>query len=216
LGPSDLIRRYFDKVAPDYSTRSARGFWNHLREREWRSIEELLQPVRGEKLLELGCGAGFYSHRLKARFGVDVFGVDAAPEMVRQAGRLGVPAWCGQAEDIDHIPDESFDMVLAAGMLEFVMEPRRVLEQATRVLRPGGRLVLLIPRAGARGLAYDWVHRWQGCPAWTRPKEYYIEQLRDLNLSLESQRLSTPISLVLSLRKNSVPADSAAVAALGV
>lgn len=210
---SDLVRNYFDRAAAEYSARSSRGWWNHFREREWRAVVPLLKPRLGEKLLELGCGAGFYSERLKQRFAVEAFGVDASSEMVKQAVQRGVPAWCGPVEEIDHIPSRSFDIVLAAGLLEFVADPKPALRQAARVLRPGGRLVILVPRSGALGLAYDWIHRWQGCPAWTRTPVYYIQQLQNLNMTFLSERTPTPISIALSFRNDSHAGNSGALSA---
>jgi len=115
-----------------------------------RSIEALdLAP--GETVLELGCGTGNSFARLRERVGPtgSVVGLDASRGMVdaarQRASRNGwqnVSVVRGDAQQYP-VPDGTFDAVYAAMSLSAVPEPERAVGATRRVLRPGGRVVVL-------------------------------------------------------------------------
>jgi 2-polyprenyl-6-hydroxyphenyl methylase/3-demethylubiquinone-9 3-methyltransferase len=92
------------------------------------------------QILDVGCGAGFLANALAAE-GHEVTGIDASPESLSVAathdatGRVRYVA--GDALALP-FPAQSFDAVCAMDFLEHVEEPARVVEEAARVLRPGG------------------------------------------------------------------------------
>ena len=99
----------------------------------------------GEQVLDIGCGDGNYTGPAAERTGSAV-GLDQSPEMLRAAEeRLhAVPGlrWVeGDASKLP-FPDSTFDAVLIVTVLCFSGDPQKVVAEAFRVLRPGGRLVL--------------------------------------------------------------------------
>lgn len=106
-------------------------------------------PLTGHGL-EIGVGSG----RFAAPLGVQV-GIDPSPAMLAIARSRGIEAVEGTAE---HLPfgDEMFDHALVVTTLCFVESPRRMLDEAGRVLKPGGRLVIgFIDRDSALGRRYE-------------------------------------------------------------
>ena len=103
---------------------------------------------RGERLLEVGCGLGTDLLQF-ARGGAIVSGVDLTPrsiELVRQRFALyGFPV-SAQVADAEYLPfeDNLFDVVYSFGVLHHTPNTRHALEEAHRVLRPGGRLILML------------------------------------------------------------------------
>ena len=102
-------------------------------------VVELLAPRPGERILDLGCGDGVLALRL-AELGCTVVGVDAAPDMVRQARTRGVDARLGDGTALAF--EREFDAVFSNAALHWMSaEPDAVLAGVARALLPGGRFV---------------------------------------------------------------------------
>jgi SAM-dependent methyltransferase len=91
-------------------------------------------------VLEVGCGPGEASERIRRELGADVVAIDISPRMVELARARGVDARLGDVQALD-LADGSVDCALAAWMLYHVQDVDRALAELERVLRPGGRLV---------------------------------------------------------------------------
>jgi SAM-dependent methyltransferase len=140
----------------EHLARAARRAWIPLERRAYEAYV-FLDPVRhleigsafprlriqpGERVLDLGCGRGYWAGRA-ARAGAEVVAYDVKREGVERAA-LRYPRVRfvhGTAEETG-LEDESFDVVLLLSVLEHTTEPERVLAEVARVLRPGGRLAL--------------------------------------------------------------------------
>lgn len=105
---------------------------------------------QGDTVLDLGSGAGFDCF-LAAREVGDagrVIGVDMTPEMVERARENAASNDAGNVEfrlgEIEHLPvaDASVDLVVSNCVVNLSPDKRQVFEEAHRVLRPGGRLVV--------------------------------------------------------------------------
>jgi arsenite methyltransferase len=110
-------------------------------------------PSAGTRLIELGCGPGFYSCRLAERFSdMSVTGVDRSESQVRwaqeRAGELGLTNCRFRRIDALELsyPDAEFDIVLASRLFTILPEQNRAVAEMYRVLRPGGRCFIAEPR----------------------------------------------------------------------
>lgn len=116
-------------------------------------------PVRdGDRVLDLGCGAGRHTFEV-ARRGGDVVAIDmdagelatvaAWLQAMRDAGEIPVdaPARTLQADALDlPFADDTFDVVIAAEILEHLPDDRAAMAEIARVVRPGGRVAVTVPR----------------------------------------------------------------------
>lgn len=103
---------------------------------ENRLMLELLCPVQGESVLDIGCGTG-ESSRAFIEMGLQVTGIDPSPYMLDIAYRnFGnrIELYRGFAEDLP-FDDNSFNHASIVTSLEFVEEPRKALEEACRVAK---------------------------------------------------------------------------------
>src|SRR5690606_10609420 len=111
----------FGQQATEYATGSQRGMWRYLRRLEQQALLGLLQPQKGERILDAGCGAGHYTELL-LQAGASTTALDLTEEMVEAVRqRLNVPTISGDLCQIDLAPE--FDKILCAGALEFVSDP---------------------------------------------------------------------------------------------
>jgi ubiquinone/menaquinone biosynthesis C-methylase UbiE len=151
------LRRYWDKHAHNYDKQMA--FWERRLfgdGRQW-----VCAQATGD-VLEVAIGTGrnlpYYPP------GIRLTGVDFSPAMLqlarRQADQLGrtVDLRLGDAQTMQ-LPDASFDTVVCTCSLCAIPDQRRAIAEMRRVLRPGGRLLLLDHVAGAtrRVRAVQWL-----------------------------------------------------------
>ncbi|PZS18920.1 MAG: class I SAM-dependent methyltransferase [Pseudonocardiales bacterium] len=111
----------------------------------WRHICDYLRrwiPADSD-VLELGAGWCDFANAVAAR-SVTAMDLDAT---VLKAAHAGVTAIVGDCTDLSRFGDGSFDCVLASNLLEHLerADAERLLHEARRVLRPGGRLLLIQP-----------------------------------------------------------------------
>ncbi|MCG0278571.1 MAG: class I SAM-dependent methyltransferase [Thermanaeromonas sp.] len=136
----------FDKKAQDYDDWYQTPKGKLVDKIEKEAIYQYLQPEPGLEILDVGCGTGNLSLEL-ARMGVRVTGIDISQPMLDKARfkaeREGLTVKFVLA-DARKLPfgDETFDAVVSVTALEFVPDLREALEEAYRVLKPGGRLVV--------------------------------------------------------------------------
>jgi arsenite methyltransferase len=111
-----------------------------------RIMLDLLDLKAGEHVLDVGSGNGIFAREMLEVLSKSgyVCGVDSAEPMVRMAKALcpGGEFFLGDATDLP-IEDVSFDVVTASQLLCFVTDADKALSEMSRVLKPGGRLVIL-------------------------------------------------------------------------
>jgi SAM-dependent methyltransferase len=101
-------------------------------------LVELLNPLPGEHILDLGCGDGALTEYLAA-LGACVVGVDASPEQIAAARGRGVDARLMDGASLDLPP--LFDAVFSNAALHWMRRADAVIEGVWRVLKPGGRFI---------------------------------------------------------------------------
>lgn len=149
---TDRVRRIWDRQASSFDRRM--GFWERSLfqgDREWACAQ-----VIGD-VLEVAVGTGRNLEHYPSE--VRVVGIDLSPEMLQRARAraqtLGLEAALQQG-DAHRLcfDDETFDTVLCTFSLCSIPEPRLAVREMTRVLRPGGRLVLVEHTASPNALVY--------------------------------------------------------------
>jgi ubiquinone/menaquinone biosynthesis C-methylase UbiE len=116
----------------------------------------------GQRVLDVGCGTGYWARLLAEAVGPDglVVGIDPSPEMVAYAARKAPPGGTcrfqvGTAEALD-FPSDHFDVVVNSLMMHHLPEDLRVpaLREMRRVLRPDGTLLVAEAQVPRHGLGW--------------------------------------------------------------
>src|SRR5215208_4013361 len=148
---------YYDSYYPEASLSPPAFIQTRLEE-----ITAEFAPYREtNRLLDLGCGAG--NLLLAARKnGWEAQGLDVSPGSVKHVRELGFEVFQGELQRAQ-FPAQHFDVITAAEIIEHLSEPRLLLEEVARVLRPGGLFWSTTPNArgvSARVLGLKWRCIW--------------------------------------------------------
>ncbi|MGC9308396.1 MAG: bifunctional hydroxymethylpyrimidine kinase/phosphomethylpyrimidine kinase [Thermoplasmatota archaeon] len=109
--------------------------------------ELLLHP---ENAVSIGVGSGLFASHLGIKYGVE-----PAEDMAERARKRGISVKIGTAEEVPY-PDEQFDTVLLSTVLSYVKDPQRAVDEAYRILKPGGHVVVsFLAREGSYALLYE-------------------------------------------------------------
>jgi len=114
----------------------------------FRYVLRYLEPSAGERILDAGCGRGFYVKALE-RYTDGTVGVDISGESIATAVSDSV-----ETGDVTNLrfADATFDKVLSLHTIEHIPDLQRFISEIGRVLKPGGLAVLVYPWELFRGM----------------------------------------------------------------
>lgn len=96
------------------------------------------------RILDVGCSAAFFL-KLAQENGWEAQGVEVTEWAAKfSSEKLGVPVYNGYLEDA-HFPDEHFDVAVSSHVIEHIQDPKALICEMRRVLRPGGAFVATVP-----------------------------------------------------------------------
>lgn len=115
---------------------------------------DAIRPLRGDRILDIGCGNGSYTERLADGFahvtGVEVEEVRLEEFRQRIAARPDADRFELRLQSAEALedPDGTYDAVIAIETLEHVVDHTKAATEAFRVLRPGGAFHITVPNRG--------------------------------------------------------------------
>ena len=138
----DRTRAYFDELAGRFGK-------NYVPGRSWKALAEaLIKVLDYEVVADLGAGEGTLA-QLLAQSARKVIAVDLSPKMVEFGQNLAATNGLNNIEyrlgDIEDppIPDGHLDLAVLSQALHHAEHPQRAVDAAHRILKPGGRLIIL-------------------------------------------------------------------------
>ena len=160
----DKARSYFDELAGKFGKSYVPG-------RSWKALAEaLIKVMNYDVVADLGAGEGTLSQLLAQR-AKKVIAVDISPKMVEFGQNLAQSHGLGNLEfrlgEIEDVPIETktVDLAILSQALHHAEEPSRALPEAYRILKPGGRLLILDLAKHSFTKAHElYSDRWLGFP----------------------------------------------------
>jgi SAM-dependent methyltransferase len=180
---------------------------------EWPAFQRLLPAsLRDARVLDLGCGVGYFAREARARGAREVLGVDLSERMLEEArARTRDPAIVYVRADLEQYEPEpaAFDLVVSSLVLHYLADYPRVVRRVAACLVPGGRFTFSVEHpiytaagtsdwhTGPDGVALHWPvdryrdegerrTRWfvDGVVKYHRTVETYVNGLLDAGLRL--------------------------------
>jgi hydroxymethylpyrimidine/phosphomethylpyrimidine kinase len=141
-----VFKSAFETDAKDFD------FWfnknKNVFESEFLAEKELFPGP--ENAISIGVGSGLFASRLGIKMGVE-----PSNDMANLARKRGIEVKIGTAEDIPY-GNEKFNVVLLSTVLSYCKDPLKALEEAFRILKKGGYIVVsFLPREGSYAMLYD-------------------------------------------------------------
>ena len=141
----EQIVHYWEKRSESFLEQRRSELANPIAKRWMKEIEKQIPAGRRLKILDVGCGAGFFSILL-AKEGHEVFGIDLTPEMIENAIQLAEEEnadCCFQVMDAENpmFADETFDVVISRNLTWTLPNAEHAYGEWVRVLKTGGVLL---------------------------------------------------------------------------
>lgn len=117
-------------------------------DRLFKKVVKYLNPQLDDKILEIGCGRGFFSKKMKS-FSKSVIGIDVNPEAISHAVTSNIELMDATKMNF---PRENFDKIYSCHTIEHISDTKKLFSEIERVLKPGGKVFLVYPCELIRGV----------------------------------------------------------------
>ena len=147
-----MSKRHFDAQAKEYDEKET-VYYSKFPKVSCRDVAKKLENHNYENLLDVGCGTGFLIELLKKQKDAQYHGLDLSPEMIKVSKSKfdeSVNLVVGTADALPY-DDNSFDVVCCVQSFHHYPYPEKAMEEAYRVLKPGGLYIL--SDTGCSGIA---------------------------------------------------------------
>ncbi|MDY4610829.1 MAG: class I SAM-dependent methyltransferase [Sphaerochaetaceae bacterium] len=144
--------------------------------------------LAGKKVLDLGCGSGVLTHRLKG-LGADVIGVDSSSRMLALASEQypDLDVQCMDALDLDY--HDEFDVVFSNAVFHWISNQDRLLANVAAALKPGGTLACEFGGVGCGASVHESLARAFGRRGLAYRMPFYFPSIGEYAPRLESHGL---------------------------
>lgn len=147
---SGFVRRLFSIIGPMAIKLVGYPFDNWTQERAREVIRDL-QPVEGDRILDFGCGIGYYAMEFALNYGCTCVGLDIDAEDVALANKIKDVLKLENVAFLTEIDHENhkghFDKIVASEVLEHIEDDKRTIQRLANLLKPDGKLVVTVPFA---------------------------------------------------------------------
>lgn len=137
---------------------NSRQYWNYIYTTPAKNLEYWTPTRRfdkafdlvkdGDKFIDIGCGVGVLTRMIQRGKKCEVWGTDISDEIIRNnlVDDPDTQYLVGYAGEQKDLPSEYFDVVFSGEVIEHLDTPEKLFEEAYRILKPGGKLIITCPK----------------------------------------------------------------------
>lgn len=153
MDPKELYQKQYQRkpsrLKAKMSFKGILGRWNVF---GGEVVKKMLENETGKRILDVGCGDGELLFRIKDSFN-KLYGLDIAKNRILRAQKRTKEEGlekklifrCIDVEKGLPLKDNFFDVVICIALLEHIFDPFFLVEEMGRILKPGGKLIVLVP-----------------------------------------------------------------------
>ena len=156
-----LSKKYFNKIADSYdSSRIDDVRERDILNKEFKIVKRFLKKSKSGKILDIACGTGivfpYYGDRA-------IYGVDISKDMLKYA-KSRTPKAKLKIADAKNIPykDNTFSVVITSRFICHTPEYEKIIKEMTRVVKPGGSLIIDFPNKYSLSIITTLIRLWTG------------------------------------------------------
>jgi SAM-dependent methyltransferase len=167
-----------DEFYDTYEGPDELNIWHRLAE---TALRPHLRP--GAVVGEFGCGSGSFLAELRSRYGIEPVGLDYSPRNVDAAAARGIRSVRADFEQTVPVDDEEFDAGLSLEVVEHLVNPRNLVKELHRTLRPGAVACITTPNAFNVRRRVAYLRGYQHDPSMDPANPAFPEHLRGFSFA---------------------------------
>ena len=149
----ELSRKWFDNQAPVYDEKNV-IIYSKYGKISCQNIRDYLKDKKYKNLLDIGCGTAYLIDMLAKEHEAEFVGIDLSPKMIEEAEKKNIKNAKFIIGKSDELPfdDNTFDIVTCSQSFHHYPETDKPLQEALRVLKPGGIYIISDTGVGPFGM----------------------------------------------------------------
>jgi len=155
LGNKKNVKGYFNQQAHKYFPERYEHHKRNPVKYAYVARRNIVLNMLNEKMknvLDIGCGPAVMSQYLAEKGCAKIYGIDVSEKVIEEArartqGMEGKDKFFFDTGDIEHLnfPDSFFDVIICAGVIEYLLSDDKAVKEMHRVLKPGGFAIITVP-----------------------------------------------------------------------